>query len=129
MYLAFPRLQEYYFEAGSTTKYLLQILTEYKGKIVNIRRVGEDRYHILSMKPTKLIRVLTREQMLEMPEYRTFSKDCKALIEGSMDPDFTFRDVHYSIDKVLSMSGLKCRYRVSCEFEDQEMASRYTEHL
>ena len=67
--------------------------------------------------------------MLEMPEYRIFSKDCKALIEGSMDPDFTFRDVYYSIDKVLSMSGLKCRYRVSCEFEDQEMASRYTEHL
>ena len=79
---------------------MLQLFTEYKGKIVNIRRVGTDAYHILTVKPTRLIKVITREEVLTLSDYNTFTKDCKPLIEDSMDPDFIFNDIEYKIKRV-----------------------------
>lgn len=100
IYEAFPRLEEVFFKAGNTTHYILQLFTEYHNRIVNIRRVGKDTYHILSIKPTKIIKVISRAEMLRLPDYNTFSEECKKLIEGSMDPDFVFNDVEYHIARV-----------------------------
>ena len=64
--------------------------------------------------------------MLKLPDYNTFSTECKPLIENSMDPDFVFNDVEYKIKRVQQMSGLKSRYLVNVDFEDEEVAMRFS---